>query len=182
MSDTQNPVYADNTTIAGDGTKVHPLRTLGGGASPGGANTNIQFNDGGVFAGDPGLTWDKTTGSFIAASAANANSAIQATGNMTISLLSTFVTPPLIAIQNSEPGGFINVEATDSCILKSDSGSVLIQSPGTVLEAGTGQTLGFFNTPPVARPTVTGSRGGNAALASLLTQLATLGLIVDGSS
>jgi hypothetical protein len=32
------------------------------------------------------------------------------------------------------------------------------------------------------RPTVTGSRGGNAALASLLTQLATMGLIVDSSS
>ena len=32
------------------------------------------------------------------------------------------------------------------------------------------------------KPTVTGSRGGNAALASLLTQLATIGLIVDGTT
>jgi hypothetical protein len=32
------------------------------------------------------------------------------------------------------------------------------------------------------RRTVTGSRGGNAALASLLTQLATIGLITDSSS
>jgi hypothetical protein len=36
--------------------------------------------------------------------------------------------------------------------------------------------------PPVARPTVTGSRGGNAALASLLTALDALGLITDSSS
>jgi hypothetical protein len=31
-------------------------------------------------------------------------------------------------------------------------------------------------------PNVTGSRGGNAALASLLTKLASIGLITDGSS
>jgi hypothetical protein len=34
----------------------------------------------------------------------------------------------------------------------------------------------------VAKQTVTGSRGGNAALASMLTALATLGLIVDSST
>jgi len=42
--------------------------------------------------------------------------------------------------------------------------------------------LGFYNTTPAAQPTVTGSRGGNAALADLLTDLALLGLIVDSSS
>ena len=42
--------------------------------------------------------------------------------------------------------------------------------------------LGFFNTTPTSKPTVTGSRGGNAALASLLTALANLGLITDSSS
>ena len=34
----------------------------------------------------------------------------------------------------------------------------------------------------LAPPTVTGARGGNAALASLLSALAGLGLIVDGST
>ena len=42
--------------------------------------------------------------------------------------------------------------------------------------------VGFFGQTPANRPTVTGSRGGNAALASLLTALATLGLIVDSST
>jgi len=41
---------------------------------------------------------------------------------------------------------------------------------------------GFNGTTPIAKPTVTGSRGGNAALASLLTALANYGLIVDSSS
>lgn len=42
--------------------------------------------------------------------------------------------------------------------------------------------LGFYNTAPIAKPTVTGAKGGNAALTSLVTQLAALGLITDGTS
>lgn len=42
--------------------------------------------------------------------------------------------------------------------------------------------LGFFSAAATAKPTVTGSRGGNAALASLLTALSTLGLITDSST
>jgi Concanavalin A-like lectin/glucanases superfamily len=51
---------------------------------------------------------------------------------------------------------------------------------------GTGVKLngqvGFQGTAPIAKPTVTGSRGGNAALASLLTELANYGLITDSST
>ncbi len=42
--------------------------------------------------------------------------------------------------------------------------------------------IGFFATTPAAKPTVSGSRGGNAALASLLTGLAGLGLITDSTT
>lgn len=42
--------------------------------------------------------------------------------------------------------------------------------------------IGFFGGFPAGKPTVTGSRGGNAALASLLTALAGLGLLTDSSS
>jgi hypothetical protein len=45
---------------------------------------------------------------------------------------------------------------------------------------GTG--TGFQGNAPIAKPTVTGSRGGNAALASALTALANYGLITDSSS
>ena len=48
--------------------------------------------------------------------------------------------------------------------------------------AMTGTLIGFFNHSVAAKPTVTGSRGGNAALASLLTGLAGLGLITDSST
>lgn len=45
-----------------------------------------------------------------------------------------------------------------------------------------GTTIGFYGTAPVTKPTVTGSRGGNAALASLLTALAGQGLLTDSST
>lgn len=41
---------------------------------------------------------------------------------------------------------------------------------------------GFFSNAPVVKPTITGSRGANAALANLLTALANMGLIVDSTS
>jgi len=42
--------------------------------------------------------------------------------------------------------------------------------------------IGFFDTTPVARPNITGSREGNTALTNLLTALASLGLITDSTS
>jgi hypothetical protein len=45
-----------------------------------------------------------------------------------------------------------------------------------------GDTLKFHGGTGSTQQTVTGSRGGNAALADLLTKLATLGIIVDGTS
>ena len=57
---------------------------------------------------------------------------------------------------------------------------------GTIIIGGdidhNGSNIGFYGTAPIAKPTVTGSRSGNAALASLLTELANLGLIVDDST
>lgn len=41
---------------------------------------------------------------------------------------------------------------------------------------------GFFGTPPVSKPAVTGSKGGNAALASLMTALSSLGLVTDSTT
>jgi hypothetical protein len=44
---------SDTITIASSGGG-------GGGGSPGGSDTQVQFNDGGAFAGDDNLVWDKT--------------------------------------------------------------------------------------------------------------------------
>jgi hypothetical protein len=42
--------------------------------------------------------------------------------------------------------------------------------------------VGFYGTNPVAKPVVTGSRGGNAALTSLLAALGSMGLIANNTS
>lgn len=51
-----------------------------------------------------------------------------------------------------------------------------------VSAGGAADGVAFHGTAPIAKPTVTGSRGGNAALASLLTALANYGLITDGTT
>lgn len=53
---------------------------------------------------------------------------------------------------------------------------------GDILIAKTGGKLGFYGSVAVTKPAVTGSRVANPALASLLSQLASLGLITDSSS
>jgi hypothetical protein len=45
-----------------------------------------------------------------------------------------------------------------------------------------GSKAGFFGATPTSKPTVTGSRAGNAALQSLLTALAALGMITDSTT
>lgn len=52
---------------------------------------------------------------------------------------------------------------------------------GTIIDAATGK-IGFFGSTPVVKPTVSGSLGGNAALTSLVTALAALGLIVNSTT
>lgn len=63
------------------------------------------------------------------------------------------------------------------------TGGVKIQDGGSANKFEVNTTgIGFFAGTPTAKQTVTGSRGGNAALQSLLTALAAYGLITDSSS
>ena len=63
------------------------------------------------------------------------------------------------------------------------NGHFYVSGGGIYIIDATGDgKLAFFGGTPQAKPTVTGSKGGNAALASLLTQLANLGLITDSTT
>ena len=65
---------------------------------------------------------------------------------------------------------------------------IATDASGNLVTGGTNGSLqingdiGFFGTSPAAKPTVSGSRAGNAALADLLNELAALGLITNSSS
>lgn len=47
---------------------------------------------------------------------------------------------------------------------------------------GASQMIGFFGTPKISKPTITGAKGGNAALTSVCSVLATLGLVINSTS
>jgi hypothetical protein len=76
--------------------------------------------------------------------------------------------------------------AADQIVL--GTGTTMVYVPGefrvlgdTVIGSG-GSKVGFFGGAGVTKPAVTGSRSGNAALASLLTALSDLGLITDSTT
>lgn len=55
------PLYARAFIYVGDMLDDVVTSGGGGGGTPGGSNTQIQFNDGGSFGGDADLTYNKTT-------------------------------------------------------------------------------------------------------------------------
>lgn len=71
--------------------------------------------------------------------------------------------------------GFVGVNA-----LTGSSGALRANNVTKFAWSTTG--VSFFNATIAAQQNITGSRGGNAALADLLTKLATIGLITDGTS
>jgi hypothetical protein len=92
-------------------------------------------------------------------------------------------------IQDASGASAIKVNGSDGSlnanksIAMADAKNISVgTTTGTQIATGSTQKLGFWGATPAAQQTVTGSRAGNAALASLLTKLATLGIIVDGSS
>lgn len=59
---------------------------------------------------------------------------------------------------------------------------VLGTTTGLKIGTGTNQLIGFYNSTPIVKPTVNGAKAGNAALTSLCTQLANLGLITNSTT
>lgn len=113
------------------------------------------------------------TDSSTAGSGTATNAVAYAFGRPTFAASNASVTMTNAAtlyIENSPAAGS-NATLTNKYALWVDDGDVRLDG-----------NIGFYGAAPAAKPTVTGSRGANAALASLLTALATLGLITDSSS
>jgi len=53
---------------------------------------------------------------------------------------------------------------------------------GAASVAGASSTLGFYGATGTTKPTISGAKGGDAALGSLISALAAMGLITDGTS
>lgn len=83
-------------------------------------------------------------------------------------------------------GGWVpgTVGGGNIVIRPGNQGDITLQRSNqtAVMKVTAAGALGFFNAAGVTQPTVSGSRGGNAALASVLTALANLGLIINSST
>jgi len=75
-----------------------------------------------------------------------------------------------LALQDGSNNSWLTIDTTLE-LKDGASGTKRVEVDGT--------GLGFFGSAPIAKPTVNGAKGGNAALTSLCTQLSNLGLIND---
>lgn len=135
--------------------------TFNGGLSLGGASTR-PF----VIAGSASAYWTAGAGQ---------EAAIEFGGNGNVGGVSS-----VLVGQGGDGNAYVyNRAATALIFATSATERINISAAGAVTIRS---TIGFNNTTPIAKPTVTGSRAGNAALASLLTALANYGLITDSST
>lgn len=72
--------------------------------------------------------------------------------------------------------------ANDFSLYHYGSGEIMLWAGGQKNLRMSGTGIAFNGAPPVAKPSITGSRSGNAALASVAAALATLGLATDNTT
>jgi hypothetical protein len=159
--------------IDSDGNSALPS-----GGSPGGGDTAVQFNNAGAFDGDENsFAWDEATKSLTCENG-GAETVIQfvagAEQSMDITLDAT-QDPPVATFDNTETGGILDIHSDGDLTIISDSGVVHVQNNGS-------GELSFFGASGHAKPAITGSKGANAALTSLLSALAALGLVTDSTT
>jgi hypothetical protein len=110
----------------------------GGSTSPGGSDTQVQFNDGGAFAGDADLTWNKTT------------NVLGITGDVNLSDGGTYTT----TLQTITPTAARTISFPDAtgtvALVGGSSGQVTynnagVQSGGNLGYNATTGVFGYFN-------------------------------------
>jgi len=159
----------------------------GGGGTPGGDNTQVQINGDGVFAGSPSFTFDPSTLELRIVSGPGTSNSISLNGGGVSLVMGedgagiVFQAPGCGLSMNQAAEAFIAVGALFTAL------GIGFGSTGKVAIAGAAGQLTFFNddyinTGGATKQTVTGSKGGNAALASLIAAFAAYGLITDGTS
>lgn len=170
-------------------------------ATPGGVDTSVQIGSAGAFAGFSTFTY---------VSGSNTLSVGHITGSalaMTIQPMTptaaddggALTLQARTATGTAKNGGGVVIQAGGSSsgtaggitltpgAAAGGNGAISLKSVAggdalVILDNGAASKIGLFGATPVVRQTVTGSRAGNAALASLLTALATLGVVVDSST
>jgi len=119
----------------------------GGGAAAGGANTSIQYNNGGIVVGDSSLTW---SGSLLTVTgSANISSNVNVTGNVTASRLISNIaigTAPFVVTSTTQVAN-LNVATAGLATYATTANAVAgANVSGTVANAAYANLAGFATT------------------------------------
>lgn len=168
-------------TVVGTETMMYATPNLGAGFYYNGAPALEAASNGATITGPSGVNSRLTFNAFGAVE----NAYIQTSNSGLI--ISQERAGGSVTVQADDVGSVSNTlffgDPDNTTYIRGDSQvQMQVGNGGTVVFEGNSTGIGFFAATPVAQPTVTGSRGGNAALASVLTALANLGLIVNNST
>jgi hypothetical protein len=125
------PLSGGGTTnfLRADGTWAAPA---GGGGTPGGSTTQVQFNDAGAFAGDADFTWNKTT------------NVLAITGDVNLSDGGSFTT----TLQTIQPTAARTISLPDAtgtvALIAGSSGQVMYNLAGALASSNLGISSGAF--------------------------------------
>lgn len=167
-------IWIDELTAGANGLN-YAIRTIG--STPSKFEGAVEFTSGITIPSSP------------------AQNPINSTGTGASLFAGRIQTTNILLTGDTSSDGAIAVGASTGLRLNAKTGSVYdaamlnVGSSAYVWRVPTGTNdfaivgkSGFNGTAPIAKPTVTGSRGGNAALASLITALASYGLVVDSTT
>jgi hypothetical protein len=167
--------------------------------APAGPNTAIQYNKAGVFGGDANLTWDPvgqsflavigkldgTAGTFTVRDPFTSSGIFYTSGPSPITQIATGGSFTVSAAQISASAAPLNFAGTGTSVFQSTTAvNILTPIAGTGLTLQTTATrkLGFYGAAPIVQPSVTGTVISGTGLASLLAQLASLGVIANNTT
>jgi len=177
-------------TITGNGAASTPALTLNGSAFTGGSSTTTKPQFLVEPSGTTSTGWS-TGGTLIGANAASGFAGnlldlkLNGVSGFKVNLNSTGNSKTTLGPRgqyiSTQDDYTLELVGYAGTMMKQDAAGVNNMGPNLEIRVGS-NAVGFFTATPVAKQTITGSRGSNAALASLLTALATMGLITNSTS
>ncbi len=138
-----------------DNLRINASDLLGSVGNPGGDNTDVQFNDGGVFGGDSGLTYDKT-----------ATSIDGTVGILTVNVINSDATDGFKALEIYTP--FVDTDFSSGNV-EITTGATSLDSAGSgIITIKTGNATGQFDSSGAINVNTgdigDGSQGGDITL------------------
>lgn len=164
----------------GDGTWATPAGGAGG--SPGGVDTNIQFNDAGAFGGDVDFTWNKTTNDMvlggidtgITMTAVSAEPTVPSAGNLHLysKSIAGRILPKWLGPSGVDTSFQANFGFNRIALVNPAGGTTLTTAVNAFATA-------FTNTGTVANPTPTGTNALTSTRRTTFSSGATAGTVAS---